>query len=67
MLLDPHGDGGSRKPNVCLTDNEPLAEYSRRFRLLLQRVQGRDRLSNMQIKPGWDFMPGGTEPAHRIV
>ena len=27
MLLDPHGDGRSAdKPNVCLTDNEPLAE-----------------------------------------
>ena len=28
MLLDPHGDGRNpEKPNVCLTDNEPLADY----------------------------------------
>ena len=29
MLLDPYGDGRNpARPNVCLTDNEPLAELS---------------------------------------
>jgi hypothetical protein len=28
LLLDPHGEGKkANQPNVCLTDNEPLAEY----------------------------------------
>jgi hypothetical protein len=28
LLLDPHGDGVTvAKPNVCITDNEPLARY----------------------------------------
>jgi len=28
LLLDPHGDGKTAgKPNVCVTDNEPVARY----------------------------------------
>jgi hypothetical protein len=28
LLLDPHGDGKALgKPNLCITDNEPLARY----------------------------------------
>ena len=35
MLLDPHGDGRNpEKPNVCLTDNEPLADYVKMYELI---------------------------------
>ena len=61
MLLDPHGDGGNpEKPNVCLTDNEPLAEYLKKgFVSCFSAFKGVMGLSNVQMKPGWDFMPGG--------
>ena len=61
MLLDPHGDGGSpQKPNVCLTDNEPLAEYLKKgFLSCFSAFKGVTGLSNLQMKPGWDFMSGG--------
>jgi hypothetical protein len=61
MLLDPHGDGRSAdKPNVCLTDNEPLAEYLRKgFVAHFGAFKGAKGLDTVQYKPGWDFMPGG--------
>ena len=61
MLLDPHGDGGDQeKPNVCLTDNEPLAEYLKKgFVSCFSAFKGVMGLSNMQMKPGWDFMSSG--------
>jgi hypothetical protein len=61
MLLDPHGDGRSPgKPNVCLTDNEPLAEYLMKgFVANFGAFKGVKGLSNVQVKPGWDFVAGG--------
>ena len=61
MLLDPHGDGGNpEKPNVCLTDNEPLAEYLKEgFLSCFSAFKGVPGLSNIPMKPGWGFIPGG--------
>jgi len=61
MLLDPHGDGKNpEKPNVCLTDNEPLAEYVKKgFVSNFGAFKGVKGLGNVQMKPGWDFVAGG--------
>jgi len=61
MLLDPHGDGGNpKKPNVCLTDNEPLAEYLKKgFVSCFGAFKGVMGLSNVQMKPGRDFISSG--------
>jgi hypothetical protein len=61
MLMDPHGDGrNAAKPNVCLTDNEPLADYVRKgFVANFSAFRGAAGLDSVQYKPGWDFMPGG--------
>lgn len=61
MLLDPNGDGKDpEKPNVCLTDNEPLAAYVQKgFVAYFGAFKGAKGLSNLQMKPGWDFMSAG--------
>lgn len=61
MLLDPHGDGRNpERPNVCLTDNEPLAAYLKEgFVSYFGAFKGVKGLSNVQMKPGWDFVAGG--------
>ncbi len=61
MLLDPYGDGKNpEKPNVCLTDNEPLAAYVQKgFVSHFGAFKGAKGLSNLQVKPGWDFMASG--------
>jgi hypothetical protein len=61
MLLDPYGDGRSAgRPNVCLTDNEPLAEYLKKgFVSFFGAFKGATGLGNLQVKPAWDFMAGG--------
>lgn len=61
MLLDPHGDGRNPEtPNVCLTDNEPLARYlARDFVSNFLAFKGIKSLAGMQMKPAWDFMAGG--------
>lgn len=61
MLQDPHGTGrDSAMPNLCITDNEPLATYLRdgfvaRFGAF-RDVKG---LAGCRMVPGWDFMPAG--------
>jgi hypothetical protein len=61
MLLDPYGDGKNpEKPNVCLTDNEPLAAYVQKgFVSYFGAFKGAKGLSNLQVKPAWDFMASG--------
>ena len=61
MLLDPHGDGNNAdRPNVCLTDNEPLAAYVRDgFVSHFGAFKGARGLSKLQMKPGWDFVASG--------
>ena len=61
MLMDPHGDGKDlAKPNVCLTDNEPLADYVKKgFVSYFGAFKGAKGLSNLQVKPAWDFIASG--------
>jgi hypothetical protein len=61
MLLDPQGDGrDAARPNVCLTDNEPLAEYLRKgFVAHFGAFKTARALDSVKYQPGWDFMPGG--------
>lgn len=61
MLLDPYGDGNNAdRPNVCLTDNEPLAAYVQKgFVSHFGAFKSARGLSNLQMKPGWDFMASG--------
>ncbi len=61
MLLDPYGDGrGADRPNVCLTDNEPLANYVKKgFVSFFGAFKGATGLGNVQVKPAWDFVAGG--------
>jgi len=61
MLLDPYGGGmDPERPNVCLTDNEPLAAYVQKgFVSHFGAFKGAKGLSNLQMKPGWDFMSSG--------
>lgn len=61
MLLDPHGEGKNpARPNLCLTDNEPLAEYLKTgFVASFGAFRGVKGLDAVQVRPAWDFMPGG--------
>ena len=61
LLLDPHGDGKQAdRPNVCLTDNDPLAKYlAEGFVSKFGAFSGVKGLSSLRYQPGWDFMPGG--------
>ena len=61
LLLDPEGDGSNPdKPNVCLTDNEPLARYlCHGFVSRFGAFRGVKGLDSLSYEPGWDFMAGG--------
>jgi hypothetical protein len=61
ILQDPHGDGrNAARPNLCITDNEPLAEYLREgFVANFGAFRGLKGLSGVRMVPGWDFMPAG--------
>ncbi len=61
LLLDPHGDGkAGNGPNVCLTDNEPLAEYlAAGFVSSFGAFREAKGLRSLRYQPGWDFMSGG--------
>ena len=61
MLLDPGGDGRNpQRPNVCLTDNEPLADYLKRgFVANFSAFKTATALDGVAMRPGWDFMSGG--------
>lgn len=61
LLLDPHGDGKNPdKPNLCLTDNEPLARYlCQGFVSRFGAFRGVKGLASLKYLPGWDFMAGG--------
>ena len=61
MLLDPHGDGHDpERPNVCITDNEPLAAYLRdNFVANFLAFRGNQALAGARMVPGWDFAPAG--------
>lgn len=61
LLLDPHGEGKkSNQPNVCLTDNEPLAQYlAAGFVSKFGAFREARGLDSLRYQPGWDFMSGG--------
>ena len=61
LLLDPQGAGkDASKPNVCLTDNEPLAAYLRDgFVAHFGAFRGVAGLKGCRIGPAWDFMATG--------
>lgn len=61
LALDPAGDGRDpTRPNVCITDNEPLAEYLvNQFARHFLAFRGSDVLSSLRTVPGWDFVAGG--------
>jgi hypothetical protein len=61
ILQDPHGNGANpAKPNLCITDNEPLAEYLRDgFVANFGAFKGVKGLPGVRMVPGWDFMPAG--------
>jgi hypothetical protein len=61
MLMDPQGDGkNDSRPNVCFTDNEPLAEYLRKgFVANFMAFRNARGLASVRYEPGWDFIAGG--------
>ena len=61
MLLDPFGEGrDASRPNLCMTDNEPLADYLRRgFVANFGSFKGARGLEQVRMVPGWDFMAAG--------
>ena len=61
ILQDPHGDGKNpAKPNLCITDNEPMAEYVRDgFVANFGAFKGIKGLSSIRMVPGWDFLRAG--------
>lgn len=61
ILQDPAGDGkDAARPNLCITDNEPLAEYVRDgFVTRFGAFKDATGLKKCRVVPGWDFMPGG--------
>ena len=61
MLLDPQGNGkDARKPNVCITDNEPLAAYLRDgFVSNFGAFKTAANLRATRMEPGWDFQASG--------
>ena len=61
ILQDPHGDGrNAAKPNLCITDNEPMAEYLRAgFVANFGAFKGIKGLGSIKMVPGWDFMRAG--------
>ncbi len=61
MLLDPQGNGkDARKPNVCITDNEPLAIYLRdNFVAHFGAFKTAANLRATRMEAGWDFQASG--------
>jgi hypothetical protein len=61
ILQDPRGNGkNADKPNLCLTDNEPLAAYVRdNFVAYFGAFKGSPALSSLRVEPAWDFVASG--------
>lgn len=66
LLLDPHGDGKQAdRPNVCLTDNEPMAAYlATGFVSSFGAFRDAKGLRSIRYQPGWDFMAAGDGRTH---
>jgi len=61
LILDPQGEGkNSATPNLCLTDNEPLARYLKEgFVANFGAFRGVNGLTNCRFAPAWDFVAAG--------
>ena len=61
LFLDPHGDGSSHdKPNLCVTDNEPLARYILdNYVGYFGAFRGVKALSNFKMEKGQEFLASG--------
>lgn len=61
LVLDPNGDGSQPdRPNVCATDNEPLAAWLRDgFVRHFLAFRGTTGLDGTRMIPGWDFVAAG--------
>lgn len=61
ILQDPRGSGkDADRPNLCITDNEPLAQYVRDgFVAKFGAFKGATGLPGVRMVPGWDFQPSG--------
>ena len=61
ILQDPRGGGkNADRPNLCITDNEPLAQYLRDgFVANFGAFKGASGLAGVRMVPGWDFQPSG--------
>ena len=68
LVLDPHGDGRDPdRPNVCLTDNEPLAGYlAAGFVSSFGAFRDVRGLRALRFQPGWDFVAGGDGRTHHV-
>jgi hypothetical protein len=61
LLLDPHGNGQALgKPNLCLTDNEPLARYLKDgYVKCFAAFRGAPGLESCRFEPARDFAASG--------
>jgi hypothetical protein len=61
IFQDPHGDGKTPgKPNVCVTDNEPLARYLKdNFVVHFGAFKGVPALSSCRFEKGSNFVASG--------
>jgi hypothetical protein len=61
VLADPRGDGADpTRPNLCLTDNRPLAEYLRDgFVRYFGAFRGVTGLANVRFEAARDFVHSG--------
>lgn len=61
LLLDPHGEGQSpERPNLCVTDNEPLARYLQAgFVANFAAFRGAAGLQHVRYEPGSSFEASG--------
>jgi hypothetical protein len=61
ILQDPYGDGKDlARPNLCITDNEPMADYLRDgFVANFGAFKGVKALKSLRLVPGWDFVHAG--------
>jgi hypothetical protein len=61
VLMDPSGHGAGATPNVCLTDNEPLARYlGRGFVASFAAFRGNPNLASLAYRPADRFVHEGS-------
>jgi hypothetical protein len=68
ILQDPRGSGrDAARPNLCITDNEPMAEYLRDgFVAKFGAFRDATALAGCRMVPGWDFVAGGDARASHV-